>query len=180
MRPTFTERPVIRQPEDGGEGRVIFECRLVGEPKPEVAWYHNEARLKAGRRHRMSMEEAEGGKAGFYICRLEISGVEAGDVGAYKAVARNATGEGHATINLNFEDEGGGGAAAAPKIPDGIPPRFPKKPTIRQEGESLVMECLLEAHPLPEITWCKGDKVSAQDMFQGDDYSLTSPLHTHT
>ena len=51
------------------------------------------------------------------------------------------------------------GVGAKPKIPDGIPPRFPKKPTIRQEGDNLVMECLLEAHPLPEITWYRRDKV---------------------
>ncbi len=88
--------------------------------------------------------------------------MEAGDVGAYKAVARNATGEGHATINLNFEEGAEPTGVAAPRIPDGIPPRFPKKPTIRQEGESLVMECLLEAHPLPEITWFKADKVGGR------------------
>ena len=40
----------------------------------------------------------------FYLVRLEISGVEAADAGTYKAVARNATGEGHATINLTFEE----------------------------------------------------------------------------
>merc|ERR1712013_830162 len=45
-----------------------------------------------------------------------------------------------------------------PKIPDGVAPRFPSKPTIRQEGDNLVMECQLEAHPLPEITWYRGDK----------------------
>ena len=40
----------------------------------------------------------------FYLVRLEITGVEAADAGTYKAVARNATGEGHATINLTFEE----------------------------------------------------------------------------
>ena len=40
----------------------------------------------------------------FYLCHLEISNVEASDAGTYKAVARNSTGEGHATINLNFEE----------------------------------------------------------------------------
>merc|ERR1712066_307717 len=43
-------------------------------------------------------------------------------------------------------------------IPDGVAPRFPAKPTIRQDGDNLVMECNLEAHPLPEITWFRGDK----------------------
>lgn len=37
IKPTFTERPVIRQSEDGGN--VTFECRCVGDPKPTVTWY---------------------------------------------------------------------------------------------------------------------------------------------
>lgn len=44
------------------------------------------------------------------------------------------------------------------RIPDGKAPRFPKKPTIRQEGEVLIMECILEAYPMPDITWYHGDK----------------------
>lgn len=43
------------------------------------------------------------------------------------------------------------------RIPDGKSPRFPKKPTIRQEEDILIMECILEAHPVPDITWFKGD-----------------------
>jgi Immunoglobulin I-set domain len=41
-------------------------------------------------------------------------------------------------------------------VPSGKIPRFPKKPTIRQEGDILVMECVLEANPKPEITWFRG------------------------
>lgn len=44
------------------------------------------------------------------------------------------------------------------RIPDGKAPRFPKKPTIRQEGDVLVMECLLEANPAPDISWFQGTK----------------------
>merc|ERR1711872_603638 len=72
----------------------------------------------------------------------------------YKAIAKNDSGESQATINLTFEES----AAGKPKIPDGVAPRFPSKPTIRQEGDNLVMECQLEAHPMPEITWYRGDK----------------------
>jgi len=39
IKPTFTERPVIRQSEDGGN--VTFECRCVGDPTPTVTWYEN-------------------------------------------------------------------------------------------------------------------------------------------
>lgn len=37
IKPTFTERPVIRQSDDGG--KITFECRCVGDPKPSIQWY---------------------------------------------------------------------------------------------------------------------------------------------
>lgn len=42
----------------------------------------------------------------YYLVCLEIGGVDATDEGEYKAVAKNAHGEGVATINLNFEGSG--------------------------------------------------------------------------
>ena len=83
------------------EGKITFECRLVGEPRPDVSWYHNERRVES-RRHKVTLTEDE--TKMFYLVRLEITGVEAADAGTYKAVASNATGEGHATINLTFEE----------------------------------------------------------------------------
>ena len=59
--------------------------------------------------------------------------------------------------NMSFAFAGSD-LGSKPRIPDGIPPRFPKKPTIRQEGDNLIMECLLEANPLPEIAWFRSDK----------------------
>lgn len=48
------------------------------------------------------------------------------------------------------------------RIPDGKPPRFPLKPTIRQAGELLVMQCVLEANPAPDITWFQGEKIMSE------------------
>lgn len=45
------------------------------------------------------------------------------------------------------------------RVPDGKAPRFPRKPTIHQDGDTLVMECELEANPVPEIVWYQGTKV---------------------
>lgn len=36
IKPTFTERPIIRQSEDGV--KITFECRCVGDPKPSIQW----------------------------------------------------------------------------------------------------------------------------------------------
>lgn len=49
------------------------------------------------------------------------------------------------------------------RIPDGKAPRFPKKPEIRQEGDKLIMECVLEANPEPEVTWYKDNQVTTQN-----------------
>merc|ERR1712061_756733 len=147
VKPTFTERPVIRQSDEGS--KIIFECRLVGEPVPEVSWFHNDKTLSESGRHKFTMQLDE---KLYHLCRLEINNVDSADAGCYKAVAKNASGEGQATINLTFEE------GTKTKIPDGIPPRFPKKPTIRQEGDNLLMECLLEAHPMPDITWFRKDQ----------------------
>merc|ERR1712038_143996 len=149
VKPTFTERPVIRQSDEGT--KIIFQCRLAGEPKPSLTWYHGEKKVEESGRIKMSVKLD---KKMYYLCCLEISNVEAGDAGQYKAIAKNEYGESQATINLTFEES----AAGKPKIPDGVAPRFPAKPTIRQDGDNLVMECQLEAHPLPEITWYRGDK----------------------
>ncbi|XP_047102337.1 muscle M-line assembly protein unc-89-like isoform X2 [Schistocerca piceifrons] len=148
IKPTFTERPVITQSEDGA--KVTFECRLVGDPKPTITWYHGKKMIKEAGRYKMSLVQDQ---KLYYLARLEISSVETEDGGEYKAVAKNKLGEGTASINLNFE------GGDKPKIPDGKAPRFPKKPTIRQEGEVLVMECILEANPVPEITWYQGSKI---------------------
>lgn len=64
--------------------------------------YHNETKISASRRHKFKIEKSENKL--FYICFLEILDVEASDAGTYKAVARSSMGEGHATINLNFEE----------------------------------------------------------------------------
>ncbi len=42
----------------------------------------------------------------YYLVSMEITSVDAADEGEYKAVAKNAHGEGVATINLNFEGSG--------------------------------------------------------------------------
>jgi hypothetical protein len=55
-------------------------------------------------------------------------------------------------------------AGDKPKLPEGIPPRFPKKPSIKQEGDDLILECILEANPLPEITWFRKEKVIKEDV----------------
>ncbi|VEN57317.1 unnamed protein product [Callosobruchus maculatus] len=147
IKPTFTERPIIRQSEDGL--KITFECRCVGDPKPEIQWFHGKEEIKTNSRYTMTIEVDE---VLYYLARLEINNVKKNDGGEYKAVAKNVYGTATAYINLDFE------STEKPKIPEGRAPRFPKKPTIRQEGDVLIMECLLEAYPDPDISWFQSEK----------------------
>lgn len=87
-----------------------------------------------------------------HVASLELTRIVPDDGGDYRLVAKNSSGEGTAHINLNFE-------GGKPKLPDGKAPRFPKKPTIRQVGGDLILECIVESNPKPEITWYHGTKV---------------------
>ena len=150
-KPTFTERPLIKQSDDGN--KITFECRLVADPKPTIEWYHKNKLVKEDSRHIYKLVSDRHNQ----IASLTIIEPGASDGGLYKAVARNSHGEGQATIDLNF-DEG------KPQVPDAMAPRFPKKPTISQKGSVLVLECILEANPYPEITWFHGSKVIAEGV----------------
>ncbi|XP_065220483.1 twitchin isoform X27 [Planococcus citri] len=149
IKPTFTERPITQQSDDGTS--VVIECRLVGDPKPTVIWQHNKKALKSSDKYLISLEVDQ---KLYYLARLEIKDVQATDNGEYRITAKNPLGDAKAHVQLNLQDDHG-----HPKLPDGKQPRFPRKPTIHQDGDTLVMECELEANPVPEIVWYQGSKI---------------------
>ncbi len=161
-KPTFTEKPLIKQAEDGR--RITFECRLVADPPPTVDWLQGRTPIKADSRHQCSVSTDKHN----HLATLTLLDVVAADAGLYTALARNRHGEAQATIELNF-DEG------RPAVPDAMAPRFPKKPTIRQKGNVLVLECLLEANPYPEITWYHGTKVITESARHKQTRQETGP-----
>ncbi|GAU87381.1 hypothetical protein RvY_00244-2 [Ramazzottius varieornatus] len=160
-RPVFTQKPVIRQSEDFS--KILFECKVKGDPKPTLTWYQGSKALTAGAKYAMIMSNMPSSD-GTFDARLEIANAEAGDGGEYKVVASNSAGEGQATINLSFANAD----EEAETGPSGVP-RFTSKPAIRQEGTSLFMECNLSGDPKPDIKW-----------FQGDSSVLASARHKMT
>ena len=54
------------------------------------------------------------------------------------------------------------------RIPGGIEPTFFRKPSSRQEGTKLHLECEIEALPRPEIKWYRND----EELFQSDKYQF--------
>ena len=83
------------------------------------------------------------------------------DAGNYKVVVKNKHGEKANHVRLSMKDEN------APKS-EGIEPTFFRKPTSRQEGKKLHLECEIEALPKPEIFWFLGD----QSITDSDKYCL--------
>ncbi|RWS22157.1 twitchin-like protein, partial [Leptotrombidium deliense] len=145
-KPTFTDKPVIRQTDDG---KVIFECRFVADPKATVQWFHKGNLVKEDTRHKYVLNVDKHN----HVAMLEVSKVAAEDGGEYKCTAKNTHGENSATLNLNID-------GGKPKIPSARAPRFPKKPQIKQgDSDVLTIECICESNPAPEITWYHGDKI---------------------
>ena len=83
------------------------------------------------------------------------------DAGNYKVVVKNKHGEKANHVRLSMKDEN------APKT-DGIEPTFFRKPSSRQEGKKLHLECEIEALPRPDILWYLGDK----QLEEGDKYTF--------
>lgn len=92
--PTFTTKPIIKNGID--ENKLIFECQLFSNPKPEIKWFKDERLVKEDNRTRVILKEFEPNK---FIVGLEISDVIESDVSNYKITAKNKQGEAVVEIN---------------------------------------------------------------------------------
>ncbi|XP_071854761.1 twitchin-like isoform X8 [Apostichopus japonicus] len=111
--PTFIERPNIKL-EDNGR-RILFEVKVMADPKPKFTWFFKDREIKDTGRYRIRTKPQ--GK--IYILVLEVSGASpAGDAGNYKVVAENEKGKASSTINVEFKQDG---------------TRFPKKYNIASQ-----------------------------------------------
>ena len=149
-KPIFTEKPVIKQADDGS--KITFECKLISDPLPTIEWLLQGKTVKEGPRHSMSLTTDKG----THLVSLEIKKVTPSDTGEYKIVAKNKLGEGTATINLNFDKN-------KPALDAARAPRFPMKPTIKQIGPDLLLQCILEGDPIDSIIWYHGDNQVKED-----------------
>ena len=98
--PSFTQKPQLRQEDDGN--RLLFECKLRSRPQPDIEWLRGDERLTEDARTVFRMKEID---RDLYYVVLEIDDVIETDGGLYKVRARNKRGEVAASINLNFSRE---------------------------------------------------------------------------
>lgn len=88
--PRFTQK---LQDVDVLPGKVArMECRVIGDPHPDVRWYRENEPLLEGGRYKF-VEEGD-------LQVLVISDVSGSDEGVYKCVARNVAGKAHSSAEL--------------------------------------------------------------------------------
>lgn len=143
LAPTFIKKPSIQQENDGK--RLIFECQIQADPKPQIRWSHNSKVIDNTPRHKFKVQND--GK--LYFATLEVDNVSFEDSGKYKVTAKNELGESSATISLNFDSE------EVPVPADGFKPAFTERPVTRQsdDGKNIVFECRCIGDPKPTYTW---------------------------
>lgn len=95
--PSFTQKPQLRQEDEGN--RLVFECKILSSPKPDITWFRSDTQLKENNRTVMKIQTVG---TNLFLVVLELDDVVESDAGLYKVKAKNKMGEVAASINLNF------------------------------------------------------------------------------
>jgi hypothetical protein len=172
--PTFIQKPIIKQENDGK--RLIFECKIAADPKPDLFWSRDDVPIQDSGRYLIYCDPLPNNA---YVACLEIDDVNASDAGKYKISAKNQLGESNAHIQLNLDskkrekkktkkktiefriscvnhidfdydyhlDQDQGSAGSGGR------PTFAQAPQARMFEESILLECRCTADPVPSFTW---------------------------
>lgn len=130
--------------------KVRLDCVIVGQPEPEVIWYHDDRPVKESSDFQLLFQGDR--------CSLVIQEALTEDAGEYKVIAINSAGEASSKCNLKVTPVGD----AEPNLrkedkvlSSGSPPKFSKLLTdvLVSEGDRVILECCVTGEPIPEIRW---------------------------
>ncbi|OAD58515.1 Muscle M-line assembly protein unc-89 [Eufriesea mexicana] len=132
---------------------VRLDCVIVGQPEPEVIWYHDDQPVKESADFQLLFQ---GDK-----CSLVIHEAFLDDAGVYKVVAINSGGEASSQCTLTVTPVTVSEKlnTTRPEIEEtfvaGSPPKFVKLPTdsLVAEGETAIFDCAVVGEPKPELRW---------------------------
>lgn len=121
-----------------------FECQVVGNPAPTVEWAKDGISID---RYPDYVSRNENG-----LCTLSIAETFTEDSALFTCRAKNAMGTSETVARLLIVD-------AEPENTL-LPPKFikPLQNVNLSKAASLLLECLVEGNPLPEIQWNKNDQ----------------------
>lgn len=130
---------------------IRLDCIIVGQPEPEVIWYHNGRPVKESADVRLQFHGDR--------CSLLIHEALVEDGGEYKVVAINSAGEISSQCYLTV-------VKAAPVSDTAIiPMAFTKllSDILAREGEKIELECSVVGMPAPQIAWLYNNKPLPQE-----------------
>ncbi|KAH8366022.1 hypothetical protein KR093_008411 [Drosophila rubida] len=122
------------------EGKPVrLDCVIVGQPEPEVIWYHNERPVKESADVQLLFQGDR--------CSLFIQEVYQEDAGHYKVVAINSAGEASSSCELkvtplNIAEPATRAHAERQSLPKEAQPKFERllSDVLADEGEQVVLE----------------------------------------
>lgn len=157
LPPTFVKAFGDREVTEGRMTR--FDCRVTGNPYPEVFWFINGRQVRDDASHKILVNESGSHS-------LMITNVSRLDGGAVQCLARNKAGEVAIEAQLNVLEKE---QIVAPQFVQ----RFSTM-TVR-EGEPITMSANAIGTPVPRITWQKdGVQISSTaERFVGIDGGAT-------
>ena len=156
--PEFTEELHMRQETDG----VLLECYLIYEPEHQATWFKEDQALLGALDFDEKYQPFLERRGDWTYCALAIRHLSQEDAGNYTVSVRNKYGEKANHVRLSMKD-----SKEPSKVPGGIEPTFFRKPSSRQEGNKLHLECEIEALPKPEIKWYRDEtEISESPKYQ--------------
>ncbi|WAR02979.1 SMTN-like protein, partial [Mya arenaria] len=136
--PMFLKKPETQIADE--RDTVIFECEVIGSPRPEVSWIVNGNKLVEGARHRMSYDGR--------VAMLVIRKVVPAESGKVECTVENSSGKVAADCMLVVQ-----AMATCPSI------TMPLSDLTVSEGNNVFLECGIQGQPVPEVTWRKNGMV---------------------
>ncbi|PKU40026.1 myosin light chain smooth muscle [Limosa lapponica baueri] len=138
--PQFESRPQSLEASEGQE--IKFKSKVSGKPKPDVEWFKEGERIKAG--EDVQIYEEDG------IHCLWLKKPSLGDSGSYSCTAFNPKGQTSTSWLLTVR---------RPKVQE-VAPCFSSvlKGCTVSEGQDFVLQCCVGGEPVPQITWLLNDQ----------------------
>nr|XP_036215592.1 titin homolog isoform X3 [Bactrocera oleae] len=152
------------------EGKPVrLDCVIVGQPEPEVIWYHNERPVKESADVQLLFQGDR--------CSLIIQEVYQEDAGNYKVVAINSAGEASSSCELkvtplNIAEPATRAQSERQSVPKETLPKFDKFLTdvLADEGETVEMEVSVSGDQPLTAKWylankelCESERLSMND-----------------
>ncbi|XP_018338023.1 PREDICTED: titin-like isoform X4 [Trachymyrmex septentrionalis] len=134
------------------EGRSArLDCVIVGQPEPEVIWYHDKQPVKESSDFQLLFQGDR--------CSLVIHEAFLDDAGIYKVVAINSAGEASSQCTLTVMPTSNVSKEQEETLASGFAPKFIKFPTdlLVAESENAIFECVVIGEPKPDLRWYSDD-----------------------